>query len=78
VRQRVDNIQRRPLDPHWSPRIQITLLARQEPPSVPSRRSRSARWRADERKLPLERAAEAYDRMINGDARFRVVLTTGN
>jgi D-arabinose 1-dehydrogenase-like Zn-dependent alcohol dehydrogenase len=27
---------------------------------------------------PLERAAEAYDRMMSGDARFRVVLTTGN
>jgi D-arabinose 1-dehydrogenase-like Zn-dependent alcohol dehydrogenase len=26
---------------------------------------------------PLERAAEAYDRMMSGDARFRVVLTTG-
>ena len=28
--------------------------------------------------FPLERAADAYDRMISGDARFRVVLTTGN
>jgi D-arabinose 1-dehydrogenase-like Zn-dependent alcohol dehydrogenase len=27
---------------------------------------------------PLERAAEAYDRMASGKARFRVVLTTGN
>jgi D-arabinose 1-dehydrogenase-like Zn-dependent alcohol dehydrogenase len=27
--------------------------------------------------FPLERAAEAYDRMISGKARFRVVLTTG-
>jgi D-arabinose 1-dehydrogenase-like Zn-dependent alcohol dehydrogenase len=27
---------------------------------------------------PLEKAAEAYDRMISGSARFRVVLTTGN
>jgi alcohol dehydrogenase/propanol-preferring alcohol dehydrogenase len=27
--------------------------------------------------FPLERAAEAYDRMMGGDARFRVVLTTG-
>ena len=27
---------------------------------------------------PLERAAEAYQRMISGGARFRVVLTTGN
>jgi D-arabinose 1-dehydrogenase-like Zn-dependent alcohol dehydrogenase len=26
---------------------------------------------------PLERAAEAYDRMVSGKARFRVVLTTG-
>jgi D-arabinose 1-dehydrogenase-like Zn-dependent alcohol dehydrogenase len=25
---------------------------------------------------PLERAAEAYDRMMSGKARFRVVLTT--
>jgi D-arabinose 1-dehydrogenase-like Zn-dependent alcohol dehydrogenase len=27
--------------------------------------------------LPLERAQDAYDRMMSGDARFRVVLTTG-
>jgi alcohol dehydrogenase/propanol-preferring alcohol dehydrogenase len=27
--------------------------------------------------FPLERAAEAYDRMLSGKARFRVVLTTG-
>ena len=27
---------------------------------------------------PLERAAEAYDRMLSGGARFRVVLTTGS
>ncbi len=27
---------------------------------------------------PLERAAEAFDRMTSGKARFRVVLTTGN
>ena len=26
--------------------------------------------------FPLERAAEAYEHMINGKARFRVVLTT--
>jgi D-arabinose 1-dehydrogenase-like Zn-dependent alcohol dehydrogenase len=26
---------------------------------------------------PLERAAEAYDRMLSGKARFRVVLTMG-
>lgn len=28
--------------------------------------------------FPLERAAEGYDRMMSGKARFRVVLTTGN
>jgi D-arabinose 1-dehydrogenase-like Zn-dependent alcohol dehydrogenase len=28
--------------------------------------------------LPIERANEAYDRMMSGKARFRVVLTTGN
>jgi D-arabinose 1-dehydrogenase-like Zn-dependent alcohol dehydrogenase len=27
--------------------------------------------------FPLERAAEAYDRMMSGKARFRAVLTTG-
>ena len=27
---------------------------------------------------PLEKAAEAFDRMMSGKARFRVVLTTGN
>jgi D-arabinose 1-dehydrogenase-like Zn-dependent alcohol dehydrogenase len=27
---------------------------------------------------PLGRAAEAYDRMMSGAARFRVVITTGN
>ena len=27
--------------------------------------------------LPLEQAAEAYERMMAGDARFRMVLTTG-
>jgi D-arabinose 1-dehydrogenase-like Zn-dependent alcohol dehydrogenase len=27
--------------------------------------------------LPLERAAEAYERMLSGQARFRMVLTTG-
>ena len=27
--------------------------------------------------MPLQRAAEAYDRMLTGKARFRVVLTTG-
>jgi D-arabinose 1-dehydrogenase-like Zn-dependent alcohol dehydrogenase len=27
--------------------------------------------------LPLERAADAYDKMMRGDARFRMVLTTG-
>jgi len=28
--------------------------------------------------FPLERAGEAYDRMMSGKARFRVVLTTGH
>jgi D-arabinose 1-dehydrogenase-like Zn-dependent alcohol dehydrogenase len=28
--------------------------------------------------FPLERVAEAYDFMLSGKARFRVVLTTGN
>lgn len=28
--------------------------------------------------FPLERASEAYDRMMSNKARFRVVLTTGN
>jgi len=28
--------------------------------------------------FPLERAAEAYERMMSGRARFRVVLTTGH
>jgi D-arabinose 1-dehydrogenase-like Zn-dependent alcohol dehydrogenase len=28
--------------------------------------------------VPLERAAEAYERMMSGKARFRVVLTMGN
>ena len=28
--------------------------------------------------FPLERAAEAYERMMSGEARFRVVLTMGN
>jgi D-arabinose 1-dehydrogenase-like Zn-dependent alcohol dehydrogenase len=27
--------------------------------------------------VPLERAAEAYERMLAGDARFRMVITTG-
>jgi D-arabinose 1-dehydrogenase-like Zn-dependent alcohol dehydrogenase len=27
--------------------------------------------------FPLERAADAYERMMRGSARFRVVLTTG-
>ena len=27
--------------------------------------------------FPLERAAEAYERMMSGKARFRVVITTG-
>jgi D-arabinose 1-dehydrogenase-like Zn-dependent alcohol dehydrogenase len=28
--------------------------------------------------FPLERVAEAYDRMMSGKARFRVVLAIGN
>jgi D-arabinose 1-dehydrogenase-like Zn-dependent alcohol dehydrogenase len=28
--------------------------------------------------FPLEQAADAYDRMMSGKARFRVVLTTGH
>ena len=28
--------------------------------------------------MPLEKAAEAYEKMMEGDARFRMVLTTGN
>ena len=28
--------------------------------------------------FPLERVNEAYERMLSGKARFRVVLTTGN
>jgi len=28
--------------------------------------------------VPLERASEAYERMISGRARFRMVLTTGS
>ena len=28
--------------------------------------------------VPLERAAEGYERMMSGAARFRVVLTTGH
>jgi D-arabinose 1-dehydrogenase-like Zn-dependent alcohol dehydrogenase len=28
--------------------------------------------------FPLEQAEDAYDRMMSGKARFRVVLTTGN
>jgi D-arabinose 1-dehydrogenase-like Zn-dependent alcohol dehydrogenase len=27
--------------------------------------------------MPLDRAAEAYERMMGGKARFRMVLTTG-
>jgi D-arabinose 1-dehydrogenase-like Zn-dependent alcohol dehydrogenase len=27
--------------------------------------------------MPLERAAEAYDKMMSNKARFRMVLTTG-
>ena len=28
--------------------------------------------------FPLEKAAEAYERMMSNRARFRVVITTGN
>ena len=28
--------------------------------------------------MPLERAAEAYERMMSGAARFRMVITTGH
>src|SRR5262249_39043942 len=28
--------------------------------------------------MPLERAAEAYERMMSGDARFRMVIVTGS
>ena len=28
--------------------------------------------------FPLDRASEAYDRMMSGKARFRAVLVTGN
>jgi D-arabinose 1-dehydrogenase-like Zn-dependent alcohol dehydrogenase len=28
--------------------------------------------------FPLERVAEAYERMLSGKARFRVVLTVGS
>ena len=28
--------------------------------------------------FPLENAPEAYERMISGNARFRVVITTGS
>jgi D-arabinose 1-dehydrogenase-like Zn-dependent alcohol dehydrogenase len=28
--------------------------------------------------FPLEKAAEAYERMMSNKARFRVVITTGN
>ncbi len=33
--------------------------------------------KAQVEKFPLEKAAEAYDHMMSGKARFRVVLTTG-
>ena len=39
--------------------------------------SRFSGVRAMTEVFPLERAAEAYDRMMSGKARFRVVLTTG-
>ena len=39
--------------------------------------SRLSGVRAMTEVFPLERAAEAYERMMSGKARFRVVLTTG-
>jgi D-arabinose 1-dehydrogenase-like Zn-dependent alcohol dehydrogenase len=39
--------------------------------------SRLSGVRAMTEVYPLERAAEAYERMMSGKARFRVVLTTG-
>ena len=33
--------------------------------------------RAEIETMPLERAPEAYQRMMDGKARFRMVLTTG-
>ena len=53
------------------------------PPAAPSIRrirSRSAcspACGAMNEVFPLERAAEAYEHMMSGKARFRVVLTTG-
>lgn len=40
--------------------------------------SASAGVRPMNQLFPLEKAAEAYDFMMSGKARFRVVLTTGN
>ena len=40
--------------------------------------SRRTNVRSMNEPYPLERAPEAYDRMMSGKARFRVVLTTGN
>ncbi|CAN5561475.1 alcohol dehydrogenase [soil metagenome] len=37
-----------------------------------------ANVRSMNEEYPLEKAAEAYDRMISGKAKFRVVLTTGH
>jgi D-arabinose 1-dehydrogenase-like Zn-dependent alcohol dehydrogenase len=34
--------------------------------------------RAMVEQVPLEQAGDAFDRMLSGDARFRMVLTTGN
>jgi len=39
--------------------------------------STQARVRPMIETMPLERAAEAYDRMMSGNARFRMVLVTG-
>jgi D-arabinose 1-dehydrogenase-like Zn-dependent alcohol dehydrogenase len=35
-----------------------------------------ATMRAVQETVPLDRAAEAYEKMMSGDARFRMVLTT--
>jgi alcohol dehydrogenase/propanol-preferring alcohol dehydrogenase len=40
--------------------------------------SRQAGVRSMNESYPLEKAAEGYERMMSGRARFRVVLTTGN
>jgi D-arabinose 1-dehydrogenase-like Zn-dependent alcohol dehydrogenase len=40
--------------------------------------SRQQNVRSMNETYPLEKAAEGYERMMSGKARFRVVLTTGN